>query len=281
MKHQKRLFNHLLRRYNKCIRRVNRLIGSGTNVRRQYILQGQIDRLREKLLSLQLYLKRGAVMASVAVATIAIDGNAQNFGAPSTNPYGLSFFGNLLSSASMVDLDNDGDLDILCGEYNTGGSSFFYYENLGSASLPVFGAPQTNPFGLISNGTSFNRPDFVDLDGDGDFDILSGSSTGNFYYYENTGNNTSPSFSAPSTDPFGLTYTGGAYMNVSCVDIDNDGDFDLMAGDISGGDMKYYENVGSSSSPSFAAMQVNPFSLTSGYLAIPAAGFSDIDNDGD
>ena len=284
MKTQKLLFNHLLRRYNKSIRRVTRLIELGKNKRRQLLLQKQIGRLFDQLTGLQLYLKRGVVLASVAVATIAFDSQAQNFAAPQSDPFGLSFPGIYLSNATFADLDNDGDMDMLSGEfgYYSGSANFIYYENTGTASVPDFGSLISNPFGMSSGGDNLTRPTFVDLDDDGDMDVISGTYYGEFLYLENVGTSSSPSFAAPVLSPFGLTAVGANFACPAFADVDGDGDFDLLAGSSSylAQGFSYQENIGTAVLPSFDAPQVNPFGLVS-VGSVLTAGFTDIDNDGD
>lgn len=91
---------------------------------------------------------------------------------------------NLNASPKLLDIDNDGDLDIIVGKYN----EVWYYENAGNSTNPVFvqknGDSLDNPFRDIV----FNRPapEFIDLDGDGDLDMLSGNGLGQFNYFENT-----------------------------------------------------------------------------------------------
>jgi len=107
--------------------------------------------------------------------------SAQSFAPPQVNPYGLdstSYF----AFPAFADLDGDGDMDLLVGEYY---GAMQYFENTGTANNPQFAAPQVNPFGLVStNYLAF--PAFADLDGDGDMDLLVGEDYGAMQYFENT-----------------------------------------------------------------------------------------------
>ncbi len=142
---------------------------------------------------------------------------------------------------------------------------------------PNFLSPVTNSFGLTNVGASAS-PTFADIDGDGDLDVFVGNFDGNTLYYQNTGSSLSPSFAAPVTNPFNLTDVG-ASATPTFADIDGDGDLDAFVGNRSGNTL-YYQNTGSSLSPSFAASVTNPFNLTNvGSVARPA--LADIDGDGD
>jgi hypothetical protein len=210
---------------------------------------------------------------------------AFTFAEASTNPFGLSGTGYYRSTPSFSDLDGDGDMDLISGDQY---GNFFYFENTGSSSSPAFAEASTNPFGLSRTGYSYDStPSFSDLDGDGDMDLLSGGSTGDFVYFENTGSSSSPAFAAASTNPFGL---GGEDINSAPAfsDLDGDGDMDLLSGVRGGkrtplgspGNFFYFANTGSPSSPAFAEAISDPFGLgIIGSWSTPA--FADLDGDGD
>lgn len=200
--------------------------------------------------------------------------SAPLFGAPAINPFGLANLG-YASCPVFVDLDNDGDMDIMSGEQF---GNFKYFQNVGTASVPSFTTLVTNPFGLSDIGFA-SKVSFADLDFDGDLDLLAGEKTGNWKYFQNIGTATSPSFSAPVSNPFGLVDVGYGYSSPAFVDLDFDGDMDLVSGEYYG-DFKYFQNTGTHISPSFATMTPNPFGLiVPGIITNPA--FADLDNDGD
>ncbi len=179
------------------------------------------------------------------------------------------------SSAAFGDLDGDGDFDLLSGSY--GGGSFFYIKNEGTTQVPAFPNAQMNPFSLPSIG-NFSKPALVDLDGDGDLDILSGTQNGGFNYFKNEGTSNAPIFAAVQTNPFSLANSGSEAMP-SFGDLDGDGDQDLISGDPTG-NFRYYQNVGTATSPAFAPVQINPFSLAN-IVGYSAPVLEDIDKDGD
>ncbi len=189
------------------------------------------------------------------------------------NPFSLAYIG-AGSSMSCFDIDNDGDMDLMAGSSY---GDFQYFQNIGTAFSPSFDVVQLNPFSLTDNGTGCN-PNFVDLDSDGDQDLITSDYGGNFHYYQNIGTISSPSYSAVQINPFSLAVLGGFfYMDV--IDLDHDDDFDLLVV-ASGGDLLYYENIGSSETAQFNSPQLNPFSLTD--IGVPyAPTFVDLDSDGD
>jgi hypothetical protein len=214
---------------------------------------------------------------------LGFEAKAQAYDAYLTNPYNLTTSGSTRSAIAAVDLDGDGDIDIL----EAAGGSFYYFENIGNSVYPNYAAPSTNPFSLagVSNMLSIA---FVDIDNDGDSDLFAGAIDGNYYFYQNTGTSLIASFAASSQNPFSLTDIG-TQSTVSFVDIDNDGDKDLISssGTSTANDhFKYFQNSGNASSPSFAAVQTDPFSLSVSSLnsAIPTPFipvFVNIDGDGD
>ena len=186
-----------------------------------------------------------------------------------------------LAKPEFVDLDGDGDLDIVVGNQN---GTFSYLKNTGNTSEPVY----TNVTGAENplNGKdigSYSAPSFVDMDGDGDLDLVSGSNDGPIAYLENTGSSSAPAFTARtgSANPFAYNAaTIGFKTATTFADLDNDGDQDALI--FGAGKVSYARNDGTSSTPSFTLVTDggNPFS------AIPTSdGYSphlfDVDGDGD
>ena len=100
------------------------------------------------------------------------------------SPFGIVDISASTSYPTFGDIDNDGDLDLLAGSTrNSGGSpNFYYYENSGTVSAPQFSTGQTSPFGL-NISVPLVRPNFGDLDADGDLDIIAGVQGGEFLYF--------------------------------------------------------------------------------------------------
>ncbi|MFK8036683.1 MAG: T9SS type A sorting domain-containing protein [Crocinitomicaceae bacterium] len=216
-----------------------------------------------------------------------------NFADTISNPFGINsaISSYALYSTLLTDLDNDGDFDILITSYNyligePGTVSFF--ENIGTASAPNFGPEQVNPFGLMEDYHIIS--DAVDIDNDGDIDII--SSKYDYYgddgiiYFENIGTPSAPNFAAPVLNPFGFEISLSSYISFSDFsDLDLDGDLDMIRSEFYGNGVYYHENIGTASAPQFASGNGfgNPFNIpvfgADTYTGAPT--FADIDSDGD
>lgn len=173
----------------------------------------------------------------------------------------------------LVDLDVDGDLDLLVSGYEREYMiteddtiygevyTFKYAKNIGSQTSPEFLGWFTEPYNLKTHGIGEMFLTAGDIDLDGDVDILGRGSNlddliPNLYFYENVpGSNGKPFFLFPWIAPFGLP-SSGAEDNLlfpTLVDIDGDTDLDLFIvrydGDILY-ELEYYENDLASSTES-------------------------------
>ena len=154
------------------------------------------------------------------------------------------------TSVAAVDWDNDGDLDLILGSYDSG--NLYLRINEGTATKPAFAT--TNSFvkaggkpAIIKGGIS--TPRIADWNGDGLFDIVVGGITGGIFLLENSGSAESPRFDklttlvkplpgdghakkpkpVPSTKDFQPTAPGSSF-HIEVVDYDADGDLDLLTG---------------------------------------------------
>lgn len=137
------------------------------------------------------------------------------------------------STVSLADYDNDGDIDLMSGDWL---GKFQYFKNEGSNSVPKFKKTETL-FTNIDIG-SYSSPVFVDLDQDGDYDIVSGGLNGKVYCHINNG-----MFFTANTTLFGhINVIGRAAP--AFVDIDGDGDLDLLVAAELPANTKFYLNDG-------------------------------------
>jgi hypothetical protein len=140
----------------------------------------------------------------------------------------------------LGDLDGDGDLDAVAGEFY---GTLHFYENTGNADTAAFverfgGA---NPLSGFDVG-SFSAPALGDVDRDGDLDVVVGDEpNGVFAYFENTGTATAPAFMERTGNANPLN---GEDVGLNCSptfsDLDGDGDLDVVAGERYGQFRTYY-----------------------------------------
>ena len=181
----------------------------------------------------------------------------------------------------FVDLDNDGDQDMVVGigESLLGGPTAgisMGFRNTGTVSAPVFQRDDDLVAGIPDVGLNA-YPSFADLDNDGDFDLLMGRDGAAVYYFINTGTASVPAWTQDNT-LFSVVETTNYWKDPTFCDLDSDNDADLIYG-TDDGDLFFYENTGTVSSPQY---QYNP----SYFKVIKSSGsstvsFADFDNDGD
>ena len=165
------------------------------------------------------------------------------------------------STATLADLDGDGDPDVIVGKRD---GTIDYHENTGTVTSPGFtqrtGA--ANPLDAVDAGI-FIAPVVIDLDVDGDPDLVVVAENGVIHYFENTGTATSPGFTerTGAANPLEGVNTG-SYGALGIADMDGDGDPDLIAATHQSSTFTYYENIGTPTHPEFESQTPGPAALT-------------------
>ena len=169
-----------------------------------------------------------------------------------------------IQSIVVGDLDNDGDMDIISGDFD---NNVYVWENDGTPWGTWTGTDIGNAGGKIMD------IEIGDLDDDGDLDIITGDKGKNVYVWENDGT------------PWGIwtgTDIGDAGSEVYCIsvgDLDNDGKMDIISGDVSGGGGKKIYVWKNDGSPFDGTWNKNNVGNAGDYVICVEVG--DLDDDGD
>ncbi|MEZ4585373.1 MAG: VCBS repeat-containing protein [Gemmatimonadales bacterium] len=180
------------------------------------------------------------------------------------------------SVPSLVDLDGDGDLDLLLANKIEPDESqtarIYRYENVGTRTAPSY--VLRGDLGIT--GTYHYAPAWGDLDGDGDLDLILGSWVAKLAYFRNDGDARAMKLSL--VDSALVTITRGSNTTPALGDLDGDGDLDLLIGEASGA-LNYYRNDGGPTAPRFVLVSDQYLEIDVGRRSAPA--FADLDGDGD
>ncbi|MBX2840485.1 MAG: VCBS repeat-containing protein [Flammeovirgaceae bacterium] len=156
-------------------------------------------------------------------------------------------------SPNFDDFDNDGDLDIICGEFI---DKFTWFENIGTRENPQYakGKYLSNDSGIIKMDLEMIVPVSLDWDKDGDIDLIVGDEDGRVAFMENSGiiKDQMPIFESPryfQQKAENLKF--GALVTPFSTDWDDDGDEDLICGN-SAGYIGFIENMDGSEDPRWA-----------------------------
>lgn len=190
--------------------------------------------------------------------------------------YSLHFY------PTFGDLDNDGDEDMVLGEYS---GYCYYFENTGGAGNPAIFSTYTilndylsNPLVTPTNAGIYVIPTLVDLDRDGDLDLVVGRRNGKLNYYENIGNADDYSFLF-LTDHLGDVdvsewWSIEGYAVPQFLDIE--GKYKLLVGS-KNGYIHYYDEIEENISSSFHLADSSLDNINIGTYAAPA--IADLNND--
>ena len=161
------------------------------------------------------------------------------------------------ASPTFVDYNADGLMDIVVGNFTyylpftEFDSRLLLFENTGTLGNPEFDLVDEDYLGLsvFSNTAHTFSPEFGDLDGDGDLDVLVGEDAGSLFYAENIAGEGNPlAFSSWQYNYMGIDI--GLVSTPEIVDLDRDGLKDLIIGERSG-NINFFKNVGTATAPMF------------------------------
>jgi hypothetical protein len=191
------------------------------------------------------------------------------------------------NSMAFADVDQDGDVDLLWGDFFEAG--LLWFENVGTCAAPALRRtpvrfPPADP--LVTSG--YNAPAFGDVNGDGRADLVVGVVGGAYDPNRTTIENLwlfSRDARGAWTRRTGVLVSQidvGSESVPALLDLDGDSDLDLLlANKIEPADrttarIYWFENTGTPSVPAF--MERGALGLRGRYSYAPAAG--DLDGDG-
>ncbi len=186
------------------------------------------------------------------------------------------------ASPFLFDYTGDGIADLLIANsvlikdtdscITFGTSNVYAYKNTGTITSPFFTLDTTDFAGLSSQLPSVNNLylTFGDLDNDGDQDMMIGDYNGQLFYFTNTAGAGSPcNFELTQSaypDDGGTPIDVGSNATPQLIDVDRDGLLDMIIGE-RGGNLNYYKNSGTASSPQFTWMTDSFGKVNVKYLA--------------
>jgi hypothetical protein len=186
-----------------------------------------------------------------------------------------SLINNIDLYPAMADLDNDGDLDAIVGDY----SGYIHYLTNGSSDPSIINLSMAQPQMQDNLGSPIDvgycaKPVLFDLDMDNDLDLIIGEATGTLTFYENIGSINSPVFSLVSEEFGGVDVTewwtniGSSVPNFKYIN----NELTLFVGSERGA-LFMYDSIANNLDGSFNLVDSNVSNLSVGPHISPALGY--------
>lgn len=168
------------------------------------------------------------------------------------------------SSVQAVDIDTDGDMDVVSASFKN--HTISWYENIDGAGSFSSNMDITNQASQTYSSHS------ADLDGDGDMDIISASYWGDkIEWYRNSDGQ--GDFDLPNI----ILQNAVGASSVSLADLDNDGDLDILGASYQDSQIFWYENLDGQGALSDQKVITTISNNSDTILAVDIDGDGDID----
>jgi hypothetical protein len=208
-----------------------------------------------------------ALVSAGAGPTLAQDDDCVGFLEQVISPGGT----NGVQSIYAIDLDGDDDVDVVSA--SSVDDKIAWYENLGDGGLRA-PTPTFDEHTITTRADGASAVYAADVDGDGDVDILSASTNDDtIAWYENSG--TSPMVFYERT----ISSNANVALSVFAVDLDGDGDTDVLSASFLDNTIAWYENEPSGENPFSPVFTKRTISTSA--LGASSVHAADLDQDGD